>query len=986
VYELKDELREFFAGVYEIEDEIKGGGMSRLFLATDATLHRKVVIKILPPDFSNEVTAARFKREAQLTAGLQHPHILPIISAGSAKDLLYYVMPYVDGESLRTRMAREGALPVNEAIRLLLEICDALAHAHANGVIHRDIKPENILLQGGHAVVADFGIAGALDGGNHPRMSGPTRLTSTGISLGTVGYMAPEQSVGERNIDTRADVYSLGVVGYEMIAGRRLFEGESAQTVIAAHLTQRPVPLDRTADGVPTPVVMAIEKALEKNPDDRFQTAGEFRDALRAQLSPMTTMTRAVPAALVRAAKRRAAVLRSRTWVAAALVFVAAVAGGAMWWKSRSSTAGAADVVRVAVVPFDVIGEEPIWKEGIVDLMARNLDGAGTLHTIAPAIVVRDWKGKSDRDNARATAQRLGADYAVFGSIIASTGETSRMTASLLNVRTDSIVGEFKGSGAEITHLADSLALVVIESLGRWHRLGAVDRPAPRGTSSVPALRYFLQGEQLFRRTQWDSAFATFRKSADADSMFALPLHRMSEIGGWLSFVSDSEPRALALRAGRLNRGLAPRDSLIVATDSLTAAASNSSGAINWALVPRLFQLLNRAVKTYPDDPEAWYLLGEARYHLGFGRTLGVTDAMVLDAFDKSIALDSAFGPAYAHTPELAFQLRGARAARNYAEAYLRREPTGQDAAAFRVLATIADEKQGLDAALRIADTLPWSDLERVFLYVRRWPDSTSAALRILETADRRPRNNKTMSADTMSLRMWLPLELAFRGRMSEAFTRTHSSPTLLLTELAYLEAIPADTASALFRSWAASGHPAVRSALAWFAERRDTLPILAFARRADSIAAKPDLAKDARTRANYTSAAASAYLALARADSGLAVRRFAALSDTSCLTCYLDRLVEARLLRAKGNVSRADTLLSQRIAVFLSPIEIPIALERAELAAAQGRSADAVRDLRFVIDTWGSGDESLQPYVRRARMGLSKIHGKTVASITAQP
>jgi hypothetical protein len=233
---------------------------------------------------------------------------------------------------------------------------------------------------------------------------------------------------------------------------------------------------------------------------------------------------------------------------------------------------------------------------------------------------------------------------------------------------------------------------------------------------------------------------------------------------------------------------------------------------------------------------------------------------------------------------------------------------------------------------------------------------------------------------------MWLPLELAFRGRMTEAFTRTHSSPTLLLTELAYLGAIPTDTASALFRSWAASGHPAVRSALAWFAERRDTLPILAFTKRADSMAAQPNLTKDARTRANYTSAAASAYLALARGDSALAVRRFATLSDTSCLTCYLDRLVEARLLRARGNVSRADTLLSQRIAVFLSPIEIPIALERGELAAAQGKSADTARDFRFVIDMWKSGDESLQPYVRRAQTGLSRISGKTVASITARP
>jgi serine/threonine-protein kinase len=725
VYELKDELREFFAGVYEIEDEIKGGGMSRLFLASDATLHRKVVIKILPPDFSNEVTAARFKREAQLTAGLQHPHILPIISAGSAKDLLYYVMPYVDGESLRSRMTREGPLPVNEAIRLLLEICDALAHAHANGVIHRDIKPENILLQGGHAVVADFGIAGALDGGSHPRMSGPTRLTSTGISLGTVGYMAPEQSVGERNVDTRADVYSLGVIGYEMIAGRRLFEGESAQTVIAAHLTQKPVPLDRTADGVPTPVVMAIEKALQKNPDDRFQTAGEFREALRAQVSTMTTMTRAVPAALVRAAKRRALLLRSRrvmTVIAIVVIAGGAAAYGALRYRAAHAPPG--EAVTVAVAPFDALEPDvELWREGMVDVMARDLDGAGTLRTVSPAIVVREWKEqKVTQANAVDLGRRTRSRYALFGIVTPVQGALNRLRATLVDVPANAVVLQYEITGAEVADLADSLALRVIDTLLARHRLGGFNRPAPKGTRSIAALRHFLQGERFYRRTAWSSALASYDSAITQDSSFALPLRRRAQVLGWMTNGSDSLVRDARLRAGRVNRGLATRDSLLVVVDSIDAAVFGAiEGAMDWKALRRMFATVDRVTAAYPDDPEGWYVLGEVRYHNGYGRPLGVSDAMVLETFDRAIALDSSFGPAYIHTPELALGLRGAGAARNYAAQYVARQPGGPDADVLKLAVQLLAPTSTPDANRRVFDTISVDVLRRTFINLRRF-------------------------------------------------------------------------------------------------------------------------------------------------------------------------------------------------------------------------------------------------------------------------
>ena len=261
---------------FHVESELGGGGMSRLFLATEASLKRRVVIKLLPPDLASEVSAARFKQEMEFAARLQHPHILPILAAGAREGLLYYIMPYVAGESLRGRLEREGRLSVADASRLLAEVADALAFAHGLGIIHRDIKPENVLLEGKHAVLADFGIARAL-------IESRTRrpLTATGTSIGTPGYMAPEQFSGE-SVDARSDVYALAVVGYEMLAGTPPFTGPSPQAVLTAHLTTPPAPVHLLRPEVPLPLSTALSRALAKEPDARYASAAEFGEALAA--------------------------------------------------------------------------------------------------------------------------------------------------------------------------------------------------------------------------------------------------------------------------------------------------------------------------------------------------------------------------------------------------------------------------------------------------------------------------------------------------------------------------------------------------------------------------------------------------------------------------------------------------------------------------------------------------------------------------------
>jgi Tol biopolymer transport system component/tRNA A-37 threonylcarbamoyl transferase component Bud32 len=262
---------------YRIERELGAGGMATVYLAEDVRHRRKVAIKVLHPELSAVLGPERFLKEIELTANLQHPHILPLFDSGSADGLLYYVMPYVDGETLRTRLERERQLPVATVIRIATEAADALEYAHKRGVIHRDIKPENILLHDGRVLVADFGIALAVE------QAGGQRMTQTGLSLGTPQYMAPEQAMGERNIDARVDIYALGVVTYEMLAGEPPFTGATAQAVVARVITEQPRSLSAQRRSIPSAVDDAVLTALEKLPADRFDSAADFARALSSE-------------------------------------------------------------------------------------------------------------------------------------------------------------------------------------------------------------------------------------------------------------------------------------------------------------------------------------------------------------------------------------------------------------------------------------------------------------------------------------------------------------------------------------------------------------------------------------------------------------------------------------------------------------------------------------------------------------------------------
>ncbi|MDH5235002.1 MAG: serine/threonine protein kinase, partial [Gemmatimonadota bacterium] len=313
-----DRLAAALTDRYRIDRQIGAGGMATVYLAEDTKHHRQVAVKMLRPELAANLGAERFLREIEIAAGLHHPHILALYDSGGADDVLYYVMPFIEGQSLRDRIAKAGALPVDEAVRIIREVADALAYSHAHGVVHRDIKPENILLAGSHAMVTDFGIAKAVsDAGAH-------QLTGTGMSLGTPAYMAPEQAMADPGIDHRVDIYAVGVMAYELLAGRAPFLGANPQQVVAGHLSQKPDPLSVHRSAVPPALEAVVMRCLEKNPADRWQGASELLQALDAAAAPAAAPAVA-PTVGAAATPPRRRVRRNRV-IAGGIVSVALVA------------------------------------------------------------------------------------------------------------------------------------------------------------------------------------------------------------------------------------------------------------------------------------------------------------------------------------------------------------------------------------------------------------------------------------------------------------------------------------------------------------------------------------------------------------------------------------------------------------------------------------------------------------------------------------
>ncbi len=410
---------------YRIDREIGQGGMATVYLAHDLKHDREVAIKVLHPSLGAAIGAERFLAEVRITARLDHPHILTLIDSGNIDGTLFYVMPFVRGESLRARMTREKLLSIDDALIIARQIASALDYAHRQGVIHRDIKPENILLQEGEAILTDFGIALAV------RDAGGERLTGTGLSLGTPSYMSPEQAAGDRIVDARSDIYALGAVTYEMLAGEPPITGATAQAIVAKLMTQQPTSLRVIRDTVPAAVDAAVSRALAKAPIDRFATAHEFADAL--SVAPPSRAAR-----------------RTGSFVVLAAVVLLVVAIGGYVYSQRGGTSGAVGAIRsIAVLPLDnysADSTQEYFAEGMTDELTGDLATISKLRVTSRGSAMQ-FKGKNrpptpaiakaldvecGRGRLRHAGRRPGADHGAAHRMPepTSTSSTGRSSAT----------------------------------------------------------------------------------------------------------------------------------------------------------------------------------------------------------------------------------------------------------------------------------------------------------------------------------------------------------------------------------------------------------------------------------------------------------------------------------------------------------------------------------------------------------------------------
>ncbi|MBW8772181.1 MAG: protein kinase [Gemmatimonadetes bacterium] len=378
---------------YRVIREIGSGGMATVYLAEDLKHHRQVAVKVLRPDLAASLGKDRFFREIETAAKLSHPHILPLHDSGEAEGFLYYVMPFVEGTSLRDRLGA-GELPVHDVVRILEEVADALAYAHARGVVHRDIKPDNVMITGRHALVMDFGVAKAVS-----EATGRQSITTIGVALGTPAYMAPEQAAAEENIDQRVDIYALGVMAYELLTGKPPFTGMTAQQVLAAHVTQAPAPVSERRAACPPALAAVVMKCLEKRPADRWQSADELMRQLDNLVTPSGGIppTSAVPATTARVpAPAHPHRWQRAGYLALGIALALVAAFGVM--RKRGGAASIENSRRIAVLPFENLGDSSrlYFANGVTEAITTQLTGIGGLSVIPRATAAR-YRGRTPR-------------------------------------------------------------------------------------------------------------------------------------------------------------------------------------------------------------------------------------------------------------------------------------------------------------------------------------------------------------------------------------------------------------------------------------------------------------------------------------------------------------------------------------------------------------------------------------------------------------
>ncbi|MEO8636582.1 MAG: protein kinase [Gemmatimonadales bacterium] len=591
-------LQSALADRYRIERELGAGGMATVYLAEDLKHDRKVAVKVLRPELAAVLGTERFLAEIKVTANLQHPNLLPLFDSGAADGFLYYVMPYVEGETLRARLNREKQLPVDETTRLVTLMAGALDFAHARGVIHRDLKPENILLQAGQPVIADFGIALAV------AQAGGSRVTETGLSLGTPHYMSPEQAAGERSLDAKSDQYALAAVTYEVLSGEPPHTGPTAQAIIARLMSETPRSLRATRPGVPAALDLAVGRALAKVPADRFPSCGAFAQALVAGA------TSGAGGGDAEAQGRRG------RWIAAAIT-VLVLAGGAVG-LARYLSGRTTDIDSIVVLPFENRGndaETDYISDGITESISNSLTRLPDLKVI-PTSTAFHYKGSA------LNAQQVGDELrvaAVLTGRVAQRGDSLTVSVELVDV----------GQGKQLWGVQYNRKLVDLLTVQRdiatevsqrlQTSLSAEDQQGlQRGSTDNPeAYQLYLKGMYFtakFTKDGFDKGRGFFQQALAIDSNYALAWDGLAwnyvTAADW--FIPPREAAPLAKAAAR--RALA--------IDSTLARAHMTLGIVahwyDWDFVTAE-AAFSQAIGMKPADPRphdyyAWFLVSMGRY------------------------------------------------------------------------------------------------------------------------------------------------------------------------------------------------------------------------------------------------------------------------------------------------------------------------------------------------------------------------------------